>query len=202
MPELLSFQTELDPGVLAKVRSKHAASITSLKTLGFQEFLIYRETTFPGAILVCPLGFLPLVINEVAWVSGFLRVGAAYPLFISSDGTTLALSMKLGVMFFTFLNDGWTVQSANYKTNAKDDKRLKISKRAFPGDLQSAWRSHLNQLTTVKNQVRSTVSSDLFDLFKDVYRRQLPRELLVGSIIGWIIAVGLFRMGLGIVKGT
>jgi len=143
----IAYQQTTDFGVTARVRERYLSEINALRRIGFEEQCFYTERLSPfSLLLLLPIFLLMRAHREVIHIQNPLRIAASYPLLIHRDSATYALSMGLGIKFYTPFIDGTGVITTNFPTQTIHDPIGQLYKSSVPQTIEWAWQSHQDQI--------------------------------------------------------
>jgi hypothetical protein len=105
------------PNFEQRIRNRYRSQCDQLLSLGFTPLFSYGEATPLYRLLLIYPAFLFLIMwlnREVAAIHNGSRIAFGFPVFISSDQTTYAHPMQLGVKLHTLFQNGAILLSKNF----------------------------------------------------------------------------------------
>jgi hypothetical protein len=172
----INYQQTMDNEIMDRVRKRRRSAMQVLKGLKFNEYAFFGETVqafgFSPMGLSGVLGMFVALFNEVAKVEWNLDVTIFNVVMASREESTYAAPFGLGVKFYTSLNDGTCVISANFESQPIRDDQQKLYKFVAAQTIESAWLNHRKQVDAFCMQGKQKVEHLSFAGFLQLTQRE------------------------------
>jgi hypothetical protein len=138
----------VSPEFVHRINNRYCSESKQLSSLGFQPIFFVGET-FPLSriLLIFPaLVFLTMLLNrEVASIQNGSELCFGFPVFISSDRTTYAYPLQLGIKCYTRFQDGTILLTKNFGGKAKYGPRV-VFQKTKNANISDTWAQHRKQI--------------------------------------------------------
>lgn len=168
-----------DPKLQARIRSRYAREIAALQALGFRILVFKRETRGPFSVL-SHLAILPLMYqaNEILVFPFPLRLALASVLLVHSEPPSIAMSMGLGVKFFTNFSDHTLLISSTLRSHAgmegsvAQESEFQIVRNPPSQTMEEAWLSHKRRISEMESLGKTVRNSGSFADYVEASERE------------------------------
>ena len=193
---LFHLQLAQDVGVERQVRERYANEISALEEEGF-ELLGTLETQHSFWLTPTAMMFSG---KEVTKFRAPFHLDWYHPLLVSADGQTLAYAMGMGVKFYSFLDDGSSIQTSSYNGNNAQRPSEKIEKLCVPqrlgrsveetASIEETWLYHLAYVEQKIADNHRFTTRDMVEKFIDAHAREDGWPALLLAIgFGWMVPI-------------
>lgn len=155
------------PPLEQRIQKRYRSQSSQLQDLGFTPLFFYGEA-FPlvRLLLIYP-AFLFLIMwlnGEVAAVHNGSRLLFGFPVFLSSNRTTYAHPIQLGVKFHTLFQDGTILLSKSFGGNTKYGPTVVLQKVTNSGT-NGTWAAHQKQIGVLEAAGKAVDPKISFEAF-------------------------------------
>jgi hypothetical protein len=162
----------VSPAFEHKIQNRYRSESGELSNLGFNPLFFFGEAFPLSRLLLIYPAFLFLIMllnREVVSVEDRSKLCFGFPVFISSDRTTYAHPLQLGVKYHTLFQDGTILMTKNFGANKKYGPTvvLHIMKNA---SIRDTWAAHQKQIQAVEATGKQTDREISFQAYSNISR--------------------------------
>jgi hypothetical protein len=155
-----------------KIQDRYRSESNGLSSLGFNPLFFFGEAFPLSRLLLIYPAFLFLIMllnREVVSVENRSKLCFGFPVFISSNKTTYAHPLQLGIKYHTLFQDGTILLTKNFGANKKYGPTvvLHIMKNASISD---TWAEHQKQIQALEATGKQTDRGISFQTYSNISR--------------------------------